>query len=108
MSSWNAKETIANCFKKSNISHSNEQTAATNAGDSFKSLEKELDNLQQLDQSALQDKLSPESFNGLDSEYITSASHTSDADILTKDIPDSIDDRDDDINDINISISHHY
>ena len=59
VSSWNAvsEEAIANCFKKANISHANQQTAVTNADDPFKSLEEELDNLQKLDQSTVQDNL---------------------------------------------------
>ena len=50
LSSWNvvSKETIANCFKKANISHANQQTAVTDADDPFKILEEELDNLRKL------------------------------------------------------------
>ena len=46
LSSWNAvsEETIANCFKKANISHANQQTAATDVDDRFRSLEEEFDN----------------------------------------------------------------
>ena len=99
VSSWNAvsEEAIANCFKKANISHANQQTAVTNADDPFKSLEEELDNLQKLDQSTVQDNLWGESFVGLDIQVVTSASSMSDADILKKVIPDSIEDQDDDV-----------
>ena len=98
VSSWNAvsEETIANCFEKANTSHANQQTAVTDADDPFKSLEEELHNLQKLDQSAVQDNLSAESFIGLDSEVVTSPSCMSDADILSEVIPDSIEDQDDD------------
>ena len=99
VSSWNAvsEEAIANCFKKANINHANQQTAVTNADDPFKSLEEELDNLQKLDQSTVQDNLWGESFVGLDIQVVTSASSMSDADILKKVIPDSIEDQDDDV-----------
>ena len=45
--SWNAKseKTTANYFKKANISHANQQRSVTDAGDPFKSLEEEPDNL---------------------------------------------------------------
>ena len=51
VSLWNAvsKKTIANCFKKDNISHANEKTHVTNADDPFKSLEEVLGNLRKLD-----------------------------------------------------------
>ena len=51
VSLWNAvsKKTIANCFKKDNISHANEKTDVTDADDPFKSLEGELGNLRKLD-----------------------------------------------------------
>ena len=57
VSLWNAvlEETIVNCFKKANISHGNQQTAVTNADDSFKSLEEELDSLCKLDENVVQD-----------------------------------------------------
>ena len=66
--SWNAvsEKTIANCFKKDNISHANQQTV-TNSDDSSKTLEKEVYNLQKLNQSVIQDNLSVESFIGWDS-----------------------------------------
>ena len=104
VSSWSlvSEETIANSFKKADISHANQQTAVTDADDPFKSLEQELDNLQRLDQNAVQDTLSAESFIGLDREAVTSASCMSEGDILTKVIPDSIEpdsieDQDDDV-----------
>ena len=64
VSSWNtvSEETIVNCFKKTNISHANQQTAVTDADDPFKSLEEELNNLCKLDENAVQDTLSAESF----------------------------------------------
>ena len=109
VSSWNAvsEETIVNCFKKTNISHANQQTAVTNADDSFKSLE-ERNNLCKLDENAGQNTLSAESFVELDSEVVTSASCMSDADILAEVIrPDSVEDEDDDddnVNDLNDNI----
>ena len=92
-----SEEAIANCFRKTNISHANQQTSVTDACNPFKSLEEELDNLRKLDQKAVQDNLSAESFIGLDSEVVTSASYMSDADILTEVIPDSIEDQDHDV-----------
>ena len=55
VSSWNAvsKKTIANCFKKSNISQSNQQAAVNDDGDSFKSLQKDLERLYELDNAML-------------------------------------------------------
>ena len=99
VSSWNAvsEENIVNCFKKANISHANQQTAVTDADDPFKSLEEELNNLRKLDENAVQDTLSAESFVELDSEVVISALCMSDADILAEVIrPDSIEDEDDD------------
>ena len=98
VSSWDvvSEEAIANCFKKVNISHLNQQTAVTDANDPFKGLEEELDNWRKLDQSIVQNNLSAKSFIGLDSEVGTSASYMSDADILTDVIPNSIKDQDDD------------
>ena len=61
LSSWNAvseEETVVNCFKKANISHSNQQTTVTDADDPFKSLEEELNNLRKLDENAVQNTLS--------------------------------------------------
>ena len=68
VSSWNAvsEKTIANCFKKDNISHANQQTV-TDADDPSKTLEKEAYNIQKLNQSVIQDNLSAESFIGLGS-----------------------------------------
>ena len=107
VSLWNAvlEETIVNCFKKANISHGNQQTAVTNADDSFKSLEEELDSLCKLDENVVQDTLSAESFVELDNEAVISASYMSDADIIVKVIrPDFIEDEDDgDDNDDNLS-----
>ena len=54
----------------------------TNADDPFKRLEEELDNLHKLDENAVQDTLSAESFVELDSEVVTSA--PCDADILAE------------------------
>ena len=107
VSLWNVvlEETIVNCFKKANISHGNQQTAVTNADDSFKSLEEELDSLCKLDENVVQDTLSAESFVELDNEAVISASYMSDADIIVKVIrPDFIEDEDDgDDNDDNLS-----
>ena len=107
VSLWNAvlEETIVNCFKKANISHGNQQTVVTNADDSFKSLEEELDSLCKLDENVVQDTLSAESFVELDNEAVISASYMSDADIIVKVIrPDFIEDEDDgDDNDDNLS-----
>ena len=107
VSLWNAvlEETIVNCFKKANISHGNQQTAVTNADDSFKSLEEELDSLCKLDENVVQDTLSAESFVELDNEAVISASYMRDADIIVKVIrPDFIEDEDDgDDNDDNLS-----
>ena len=56
-----------------------------------------LDNLRKLDENAVQDILSVQSFVELDSEVVTSASCMNDADILAEVIqPDSIEDEDDD------------
>ena len=44
-----SEETIVKCFKRTNISHENQQTAVTDADDPFKSLEEELSNLCKLD-----------------------------------------------------------
>ena len=89
--------TIANCFKKANISHAIQQTALNDADHPFKSLEEELDKLRKLNHSAVQDNLSAEPFIGLDSKVVTSALYMSDTDILTEVIPDSIEDHNDDI-----------
>ena len=100
VSSWNAVSegtTIANCFKKANISHAIQQTALNDADHPFKSLEEELDKLRKLNHSAVQDNLSAKPFIGLDSKVVTSALYMSDTDILTEVIPDSIEDHNDDI-----------
>ena len=68
----------------------------TDADDSLESLEEELDNLRKLDENAVQDTLSAESFIELDSEVVTSASCMSDADIPAE-VND--DDNDDDLSD---------
>ena len=63
----------------------------------FKSLEEELNNLRKLDENAVQDTLSAESFVELDSDVVTSASCMSNADVLAEVTrPDSIEDEDDD------------
>ena len=49
--SWNAEKSeksTANCFKKANISHANQQRSVIDAGDPFKSLEEEPDDLRKL------------------------------------------------------------
>ena len=99
VSSWNSvsEETIANCFKKAKISKENQVTAVTDADDPFKGLKDELNNLQKLDQSAVQNNQSAESFIGLDSKVVTSALYMSDSHILIKVISDSIEDQDDDV-----------
>ena len=55
VSSWNAvsKETIANCFKKANISYANQQTGTNDADDALKSLHEETDNLRKLEQNVV-------------------------------------------------------
>ena len=91
LSSWNAvsEETIDNYFQKAkvNISHVNQQTAVTDSDDLFISLEEELDNLCKLDENAVPDTLSTDSFVELDSQVVTSASCMNDADILVRVIP---------------------
>ena len=100
--SWNA----VFCFNKINIKHANQQTAVTNADGPSKSLGEELKDFKKLDQSAVRDKLSAETFIGLDSEAVTYASYMSDANILTDVIPDSIGDQFDDVNeDLDFSTS---
>ena len=66
VSSWNAvsKETIVNCFKKSNISQSNQQAAVNDDDDPFKSLQEDLEKLHELD--TIQPNISAESFPDLD------------------------------------------
>ena len=86
VSSWNAvsKKTIVNCFKKSNISQSNQQAAVNNDDDPFKSLQEDLEKLHELDNDAIQPNLSAESFADLDSEVVTSASFSNDDDIIAE------------------------
>ena len=62
VSSWNAisKETFVNCFKKRNISQSNQQAAVNDDDDPFKSLQKDVDKLHELDNDAIQPNLSAE------------------------------------------------
>ena len=83
LSSWNvvSKETMVNCFKKSNISQSNQQAAVNDDGNQFKSLQEDLEKLHELDNDAIQPNLSAESFADLDSEVVTSASFSNDDDI---------------------------
>ena len=83
--SWNAvsKETIVNCFKKSNISQSNQQAAVN---DPFKSLLGDLEKLHELDNDAIQPNLSVESFADLDSEVVTSASLFNDDDDIIAEV----------------------
>ena len=83
VSSWNAvsKEAIVNCFKKSNISQSNQQAAVNDDDNQFKSLQEDLEKLHELDNDAIQPNLSAESFADLDSEVVTSASFSNDDDI---------------------------
>ena len=86
LSSWNvvSKETIVNCFKKSNISQSNQQAAVNDDDDPFKSLYEDLEKLHELDNDAIQPNLSAESFPDLDSEVVTSASFSNDDDIIAE------------------------
>ena len=94
-----SNETIVNCFKKSNISQSNQQAAVNDDDDSFKSLQEDLEKLHDLDDDALQPNLSAESFADLDSEVVTSASFSNDDDVIAKVIEwkneESEDDQDD-------------
>ena len=86
VSSWNAvsKETIVKCFKKSNISPSNQQAAVNNDDNPFKSLQEDFEKLHELDNDAIQPNLSAESFADLDSEVVTSASFSNDDDIIAE------------------------
>ena len=86
VSSWNAisKETFVNCFKKCNISQSNQQAAVNDDDDPFKSLQKDVDKLHELDNDAIQPNLSAEWFADLDSEVATSASSFNDDDIIAE------------------------
>ena len=80
VSSWNAvsKETIVNCFKKSNISQSNQQAVVNDDDYPFKSLQEDLEKLHEFDNDAIQSNLSAESFANLDSEVVTSVSFSND------------------------------
>ena len=86
VSSWNvvSKENIVNCFKKSNISQSNQQVAVNDDGDSSKSLQEDLKKLHELDNDAIQPNLSAESFADLDNEVVTSDSFSNDDDIIAE------------------------
>ena len=86
VSSWNAvsKETIVNCFKKSNISQSNQQAAVNDDDDPFKSLQEDLEKLHALNNDAIQPNLSAESFADLDSEVVISASFCNADDIIAE------------------------
>ena len=84
--SWTAvsKETIVNCFKKSNKSQSNQQAAVNDDDDWFKSLQEDLEKLHELDNDAIQPNLSAEPLTELDSEVATSASFSNDDDIIAE------------------------
>ena len=86
VSSWNAvlKETIVNCFKKSNVSQSKQQAAVDDDDDPFKSLQEDLEKLHELDNDAIQSNLSAESFADLDIEVVTSAFFSNDDDIIAE------------------------
>ena len=86
LSSWNvvSKETMVNCFKKSNISQSNQQAAVNDDDNQFKSLQEDLEKLHELDNDAIQPNLSAESFADLDSEVVTFASFSNDDDIIAE------------------------
>ena len=86
ISSWNAvsKETIANCFKKWNISQSKQQAALNDDDDPFKSFQEDLEKLHELDNDAIQSNLSAKSFADLDSEVVTSAFFANDDDIIAE------------------------
>ena len=86
VSSWNvvSKETIVNCFKKSNISQSNQQAAVNDDDNPFKSLQEDFKRLPELDNDAIQPNLLAESFVDLDSEVVTSASFSNDDDIISE------------------------
>ena len=88
-----SEETIVNCFRKANISSSNQRVAETDADDPFKSLLAELERLREVDPNSVQEDLSAESFITLDNEVITSAPIITD-DVILSDI---IDDADDDL-----------
>ena len=95
LSSWNvvSKETMVNCFKKSNISQSNQQAAVNDDDNQFKSLQEDLEKLHELDNDAIQPNLSAESFADLDSEVVTFASFSNDDDIIAEVIEGENEDR---------------
>ena len=101
VSAWNAvsKKTVVNCFKKSNISQSNQQTAVNDDDNLFKSLQEDLKKLHDLDNDAIHPNLSAESFADLDSEVVTSASFFNDddtvAEVIEGENEESEDDQDD-------------
>ena len=86
LSSWNvvSKETMVNCFKKSNISQSNQQAAVNDDDNPFKSLQEDFKRLPELDNDAIQPNLLAESFVDLGSEVVTSASFSNDDDIIAE------------------------
>ena len=61
-SSWNAvsEETTVNCFKKSDITQSNQQAAVNDDDDPFKSLQEDLQKLHELGNDVIQPNLSVE------------------------------------------------
>ena len=101
VSAWNAvsKKTVVNCFKKSNISQSNQQTAVNDDDNLFKSLQEDLKKLHDLDNDAIHPNLSAESFADLDSEVVTSGSFFNDddtvAEVIEGENEESEDDQDD-------------
>ena len=100
-SSWNAasKETTVNCFKKSDISQSNQQAAVNDDDDSFKSLQDDLQKLHELGNDVIQPNLSVEYVCWSNSEVFTSASFSNDdniiAEIIEGENEESEDDQDD-------------
>ena len=86
VSSWKtvSKETIVNCFNKSNISQSKQQAAVNDEDNLFKSLHEDLEKLYELYNDNIQPNLSAESFVDLDSEFVTSVSFSNDDGITTE------------------------
>ena len=107
VSSWNAvsKEAIVNCFKKSNISQSNQQAAVNDDDDPFKNLLEDLEKLHKLDNNSIQPNISAESFADLDSEDVTTASFSNDVDIIAKVIEEEDEESEDDQGATNASFS---
>ena len=101
VSSWNAvsREAIVNCFKKSNISQSNQQAAVNDDDDPFKNLLEDLEKLHKLDNNSIQPNISAESFADLDSEDVTTASFSNDVDIIAKVIEEEDEESEDDQDD---------